>query len=196
MLHFAACSSPSACFSISAKADGSCQHQPEDPDKVYLSITGAVYWALDAIISSYPRGPARDSGCYDSKFYPRLENATKSVRDSWLNRTMRGEAAPQARTAHRHEATPPSTSPVSGLYRVNYLKVMYGVVSVSTSLNGASIENGVLELVTEAGSTFPGFPYNVWDLPVPVTAEEADGQHIFEPFKFKFALNKVANTAY
>lgn len=68
------------------------------------------------------------------------------------------------------------------------MKVLYGVVTVATSVRGVNVENGWLELVSEAGQ------YGV--LPVPVTESEAAGQYIYDPWRYKFTLLKSGARQY
>lgn len=67
--------------------------------------------------------------------------------------------------------------------------MLYGVVTVSSELPGVNIENGMFELVSEAGAV-DAFGQYV-DRPEPVSAAEAVGQHIYDPWVYNFVFLKA-----
>jgi hypothetical protein len=65
---------------------------------------------------------------------------------------------------------------------------MYGVVTISSTVRGVNIENGMFELVSEAGAVDASF---YLDRPEPVSEAEAVGQHIYDPWVYTFSFMKA-----
>jgi hypothetical protein len=156
--------------SVLANDAGSCPDQPPEAEKTRLSIIGTVFSLYNNIImSTNPRGPARDSACGDS--VRRVSEDAHAAPRSAGNVTRQGPSNSDA-------------TPVSGLYAVSYAQVLQGVVTVAAPTPLGPIQNGFMEFVAQAG----GFD----ELAVPVTEADAAGQHIYDPYQYKITFMKAA----